>query len=63
MTKLPLQKANALVYEKGKSDFRIKWTGPDGDAESGVPYATREKATLMAISLGPEKVGQDYGRN
>jgi len=57
----PKQRARALVYEKYKGDFRIRWFGPLGEAESGVQYYKRERATIVAISCAPEKVEQDYG--
>lgn len=53
--------ASALVYQREKNDFRIKWTGTAGTFESGHQYVTREKATLLAILCHPEKVEQDYG--
>lgn len=53
--------ARALVYQDSFGDYRIKWTGAAGDAESGHQYVTREKATLVAILCHPEKVEQDYG--
>lgn len=55
-----LKASRAVIYAKYPKDFRIRWVGPMGTDESGNPYPSREKATLLAIECGAGKVEQDY---